>query len=277
MASAAMSRSNISDLDTSVPHPARRYNYWLGGKDNFAADRISGDEIAAIWPPIRTAVWENRKFLRRAVTYAARERGIRQFLDIGTGLPTAENTHEVAQRIDPTCRIVYVDNDPHVLVHARALLTSTPEGKTAYVDADVRDPERILQDGDLKDTIDLRQPVALMLVALLHFLPDSDNPYAVVDAYKNALAPDSLLVLSHGSYDLMETEPAEILRSRGYSGADFYGRTRKEVEDFFDGMEIVGSGKEPSLVSEWNRNPEVDGEAPDPKEVSFWGGVGLKT
>jgi hypothetical protein len=146
-------------LDTSVAHTARRYNYWLDGKDNFAADRQSGDQIAAAFPDIVTAVQENRRFLRRVVTYLAAECGIRQFLDIGTGLPTADNTHEVAQRVAPQARIVYVDNDPLVLVHARALLTSHPDGVTAYIDADLRRPDDILSAPELHAILDLTQPV----------------------------------------------------------------------------------------------------------------------
>ena len=179
-------------IDTTVPHPARRYNYWLGGKDNFQADRESGDAMAAAFPTIRTSALENRRFLQRAVGYLAREAGIRQFLDIGTGIPTANNTHEVAQAVAPESRVVYVDNDPIVLAHARALLTSSPEGATAYIDADLRDPEKILAHPELQRTIDLSQPVGLMLVAVLHFVPDGDDPYALVRRLLDALPAGQL-------------------------------------------------------------------------------------
>ncbi|GAA2553953.1 hypothetical protein GCM10010435_25450 [Winogradskya consettensis] len=177
----------MESIDTSTAHPARRYNYWLGGKDNFAADRASGDAIAAAFPTTRMAVIENRQFLSRAVTHLTRDAGIRQFLDIGTGLPSADNTHEVAQAIAPDARIVYVDNDPLVLTHARALLTGTPAGATAYLHADLREPERILADPQLAEVLDLTQPVALMLVAVLHFVAESDDPYAKVAHLLDAL------------------------------------------------------------------------------------------
>src|SRR5258705_6448220 len=151
-------------IDTKSPHPARRYNYWLGGKDHFAADRESGDAIAALFPTVRLAALENRNFMRRAVTFLSREAGVRQFLDIGTGIPAPNNTHEVAQALAPESRVVYVDNDPIVLSHARALLNSTPEGATAYIEADLRDHERILSDPYLRKTLDFSDPVALLLV-----------------------------------------------------------------------------------------------------------------
>src|SRR5262249_22451014 len=154
----------------------RRYDYWLGGKDNFAADRESGDRIIAAFPTARVAALENRRFMRRAVAHLSREAGIRQFLDVGTGIPTSPNTHEIAQGIAPGARVVYVDNDPIVLAHARALLTSSREGATTYIDADLHRPDEILAHPDLLRTLDLSQPAALMLVAVLHFIPDADDP-----------------------------------------------------------------------------------------------------
>src|ERR671934_16399 len=162
----------MSKIDTSVAHSARIWNYWLGGKDHYPVDRKVGDQISGMFPDIVRLARADRAFLGRAVRYLVGEAGIRQFLDIGTGLPTADNTHEVAQRITPDARIVYVDNDPLVLVHARALLTSTPQGRTAYIDADLRDPDGILRHPDLLETLDLSAPVALMLVAILHFIGD---------------------------------------------------------------------------------------------------------
>ena len=272
-------------IDTTVPHPARRYDYWLGGKDNFAIDRESGDAIEARWPDIVVAVRQNRAFLQRAVRYAA-ARGIRQWLDIGTGLPTADNTHEVAQSIDPTCRIVYVDNDPLVMVHARALLTSAREGATSYVGADLREPEKILKSPELTATLDLRKPVSLNLVAILHFLHDDDQAYSVVETLKDALAAGSLLVLSHGSYDKMPRRNVKALTTGNYPGqGDFRARTKREVSKFFAGFELVAPnprkpGKDlvqpkMGMVSTWGLGPQ-DGRAPAASRVSTWGAVARK-
>ena len=251
-------------IDTSVPHPARRYDYWLGGKDNFAADRESGDAIAAKFPAIRIAVVENRRFLRRAVTFLAQEAGVRQFLDIGTGLPTASNTHEVAQSLAPTSRIVYVDNDPLVLVHARALLTSSREGATTYVDADLRDPDKILNSPELARTLDFSEPVALMLLAILHFIPEEDDPYAVVARLIGALPSGSYLVASHATSDYLPPElVADIAAGRHGEGRL---RTKAEFTRFFDGLEPVEPGVVP--VAEWR----ADGE-PQPRPTAAQTGM----
>jgi hypothetical protein len=172
--------SAFERIDVTTAHPARRYNYWLGGKDHFAADRASGDAIEAVLPSIRLMAIENRMSLRRAVRYVARQ-GIRQYLDIGTGIPAPGNTHEIAQGVDPTARTVYVDNDPIVLAHARALLTSAPQGTNAYLDADLREPCSILEHPDLKATLDFSEPITLMLVAVLHFIRDDEDPRGIVD------------------------------------------------------------------------------------------------
>jgi hypothetical protein len=198
-------------FDTTVAHPARRYDYWLGGKDNFAADRASGDAIEQLFPSIRVAAVENRGFLRRVVHELVKDEGVRQFLDIGTGLPTADNTHDVAQRLAPDSRIVYVDNDPLVLAHARALLTSDPAGRVAYLHADLRTPPQILTDPDLAGTFDLDRPVALLLMAVLHFLSDTDQPHTGVRTLLDALPAGSFLVISHASYDLLPADTAEAL------------------------------------------------------------------
>jgi hypothetical protein len=204
------------DFDTGVAHPARRYDYWLGGKDNFAADRASGDAVEAQFPTIRVSVRENRWFLHRAVAFAARHERLRQFLDIGTGIPTSPNTHQIAQQADPAARIAYADNDPIVLAHARALLTGTPEGRTVYLDADLREPGEILRHPELLRTIDLSQPVALMLVAVLHFLGDDENPRAVVDTLVDALVPGSLVIASHATLEHLPADQAEaIIRADG--------------------------------------------------------------
>jgi hypothetical protein len=227
-----------SRIDTSVPHPARRYNYWLGGKDNFAADRASGDAVAAAFPNIRLAAMENRGFLRRAVTMLTEGAGIRQFLDIGTGLPSADNTHEVAQRIAPDAKVVYVDNDPLVMVHARALLTSASDvGVTDYVEVDVREPDTILREAER--TLDLKQPVALMLIAVLHFVPEEDDPYGVVARLVDALAPGSYLAMSHATAEFLD---AKMLAGFAKSPATPSFRSREQFARFFDGLELLAPG-----------------------------------
>jgi hypothetical protein len=261
-------------IDTSVSHPARRYNYWLGGKDNFAADRASGDEIARAFPTVRVAAVENRKFLRRAVSYLTGEAGIRQFLDIGTGLPTANNTHEVAQAIAPESRVVYVDNDPMVMAHARALLTSTPEGRTAYLEDDVRSPETILSRAELHNTIDLTEPVALMLVAVLHFVPGDGAATPLVRRLLAALAPGSYLAVSHLTTDFAPPEEIHRYTTMRASGKlDLWTRTESEFRTFFDGLELVPPGVVAS--SDW-RSEDEPGERPKPADVAFLSAVGRK-
>ncbi len=260
-------------MDTSTAHPARRYNYWLGGKDNFAADRQSGDAIAAIFPSVRTAAVENRRFLQRAVTYLAAERGVRQFLDIGTGLPAEENTHDVAQRVDPRGRVVYVDNDPLVLVHARALLTGEPEGRTAYLEGDLREPQQILTSAEVAGTLDLNQPIALLLVAVLHFVPDDEQAYASVAALLDALAPGSYLVLSHATADLLlPATAATFANSPAAAGSGVTGRSRSQVAAFFAPFDLVEPGL--TVVSQWRRG--TDDNPPAPDQVSMWGGIARK-
>ena len=254
-------------IDASVAHPARRYDYWLGGKDNFAADRESGDAIAAQFPAIRTAVVENRRFLRRAVAYLA-EAGVRQFLDIGTGLPTADNTHEVAQRIAPESRVVYVDNDPLVLVHARALLTGNAQGATAYVDADLRDPDRILTDSALLSTLDFSQPIALMLIAVLHFVPEENDPYAVVRKLASALPPGSYVAISHATSDYLPPAVVADLNSGKHGQGRL--RTRAEFTQFFDGLELIEPGVVP--LSEWRDDTETR-QRPAAEETAMYAAV----
>ncbi len=242
-------------IDTAVAHPARRYNYWLGGKDHFAADRTSGDEMAAVFPTIRETAIENRRFLQRATRFLTGECGIRQFLDIGTGLPTADNTHEVAQRIAPDSRVVYVDNDPMVMVHARALLTSTAEGRTAYLEDDIRQPKSILTSADLHETLDLNRPVGLMLVAVLHFVPGEGAALPIVRTLLEALPSGSYLVASHATYDLPPPEVVERWKLLVEAGkVDIYSRPREEFAALFDGLELVEPGVVP--VSEWRAGTE---------------------
>jgi hypothetical protein len=267
-------RNGTDRIDTSVPHPARRYNHWLGGKDNFQVDRDSADAIAAAFPHLPGAARENRGFLRRAVRTLTAEAGVRQFLDIGTGLPTADNTHEVAQAIAPQSRIVYVDNDPLVLSHARALLTSTAEGATAYIDADLREPGKILDDPAVRDTLDRTRPVALMLVAILHFVPDRDRPYAIVRQLVDALPPGSYVVLSHATFDSLDAETVARLNAVNEgSNPPFCPRSREEVARFFDGLELL----EPGIVSvaDWRAQDEPR-PRPAPAEVAWYGAVARK-
>ncbi|GAA2468866.1 SAM-dependent methyltransferase [Winogradskya humida] len=260
-------------IDTTVAHPARRYNYFLGGKDNFAADRASADEIERVLPTIRVGVRANRDLLRRATAYLAGEAGIRQFLDIGTGLPTADNTHEVAQRHAPDSRIVYVDNDPLVLTHARALLTSSPQGRTAYLAADLTDPAAILTHPGLSATLDLTQPVALMLVAVLHFIPGRGAAQPIVQHLLDALPAGSYLVATHATQDFMP--PAQALayqRMLDEGRSDVWTRDRAEFTALFEGLDLVAPGITPP--SEWR--PAVHMGIPPREDVAVWSGVGRK-
>jgi len=234
-------------FDTTVAHPARRYNYWLGGKDHFAADRASGDAIEAAMPSIRLMAVENRMFLGRAVDYLARQ-GISQFLDIGTGIPAPGNTHEVAQAIQPATRTVYVDNDPIVLTHSRALLTSGPQGAIAYLDADLREPDAILAHPDLHATLDFSRPVALLLVAVLHFIREDEDPQGIIDKFVGALPSGSYVVVSHSTWEYQSPEAIEQLTANNRDGR-FVPRTGKRLGELLHGLEFV----EPGLVSvsEW--------------------------
>ena len=261
------------EIDTSRPDPARIYDYVLGGKDHFAADREVADRVLARVPAVRTAARENRAFLGRAVRYLAAERRVRQFLDIGTGLPAADNVHEVAQRAAPESRVVYVDRDPMVIAHVRALLTSRPEGRTGYVQADLRDPEAILGDPATRETIDFTQPVALILAAVLHHVQDEDSPGKIVAALVDSLPPGSFLVASHvtGEHNRAGWTAVE----RDYQAAGMPIRLR-DSDEFarlaFAGLEMVPPGV--VLVSEWR--PGSDAPRPGPAEVSVYGGAACK-
>jgi len=258
----------FAQFDTGVAHSARVYDYWLGGKDNFAADRETAEQVIAVRPRIRADVRANRAFLGRAVRYLTAEAGIRQFLDIGTGLPSADNTHEVAQSVAPECRVVYADNDPIVLAHARALLTSTPEGVTAYADADLRDTVRVLEEA--RKTLDLDQPAAVMLVAILHHIPDADDPYGLVARIIDAMAPGSYLVLSHPAKDIDSEAVAEV--ARRYNARVPAGQQRRsldEVSRFFAGLELL----QPGVVQTTQWRPAIQGSA---APVPMWAGVARK-
>jgi hypothetical protein len=249
------------------------YDYYLGGKDNFAIDRETAERGLQIRPNVRTAARENRKFLARAVRYLAAEAGIRQFLDIGTGLPSANNTHEVAQRIAPDSRVVYADNDPLVLAHARALLNSAPQGRTAYIQADLREPEKILASPAVSEVLDLSQPVALMLVAILHFIADEEDPGAILATLLGALAPGSYLVASSASPEDDPVGIREMERIYREGGMTLQARTSDEFARLaFSGLELVPPGV--VLVSEWR--PDAIGPRPQPADVSVYGAVARK-
>jgi trans-aconitate methyltransferase len=258
----------MPDFDTSVPHIARVYDYWLGGKDNFAADREAAELALQAYPQLAEAVQSNRAFLARAVRYLTL-RSIRQFLDIGTGIPAANNTHQVAQREAVDSRIVYVDNDPIVLLHARALLKSTPQGACDYLQADLRDPDAIL--AQAARTLDFGQPVALMLLAILQFIADSEDPYALVSRLVAALPPGSYLVVSHPTDDFNPNRQGESIQRYNERVADQATlRGHDETARFFDGLELVEPGV--VAVAKWRPDSDLDAARPS----SMWCGVARK-
>jgi hypothetical protein len=257
-------------FDTSVAHQARIYDYLLGGKDNYAADRAAAEELIKIWPEMTFTARANRAFLGRAVRYLTGEAGIRQFLDIGTGIPTAGNTHQVAQKIAPESRVVYVDYDPVVLAHARALLISSEAGATDYIDADLRDTGTIL--AQAAKLLDFTRPVAITLLAILNAIPDSDGPYAIVARLMDAVPSGSYLAISHGASDLLGQETLNGLTDvadRRMQQKVIY-RTHDQVARFFEGTDVV----EPGLVriEEWRPEPGTGQTG----KSSGWCAVGRK-
>jgi hypothetical protein len=256
-------------LDTSVASIARIYDYWLGGKDNFAVDREAAEAMIQNYPDIVTGVRKNRAFLGRAVHYLAAEAGIRQFLDIGTGLPSSNNTHEVAQQAAPESRIVYVDNDPIVLSHAQALLASTREGACAYVDADLRDVATILKEAAA--TLDFTQPVAVSLIMILQFIPDEDDPWQVVRALMDAVPPGSSLTVAHPASDVdLGLGPAFRQLNTRMGPTQVKARSHEQVTRFFDGLDLI----DPGLVQldRWRPGPGADTTRP----LAAYGGVARK-
>jgi SAM-dependent methyltransferase len=259
---------NLAGIDATVPHSARVWNYWLGGKDNFAADRAAGDAFVETFPGIVDVARASRNFLVRAVRMLAAEEGIRQFLDVGSGLPTAENTHEVAQAVVPNSRVVYVDNDPIVLIHARALLTGGEDGVTAYVEADLTSPRDVLSGATA--TLDLGQPVAVILNGVMGHVGDTAQAAAIVRELMSALVPGSYLVLSDGTA-AVDDAGSRAQDDYNASGAEAYHlRTPAEIAGFFSGLEIL----EPGVVSlnEWRPLP---GQEPGP-QLDNYGGVARK-
>jgi hypothetical protein len=263
------------EIDTTVAHPARLYNYLLGGSVNFEADRAFAGALADAFPTAKTAAVENRRFLDRVVTYLVKEAGIRQFLDIGTGIPATGNVHDVAQAIDPGARVAYIDNDPIVLAHARQLLKSTPSGATAYLHADLRDPEAILAHPELHVTLDLTQPVALLLIAVLHFVEDAHDPHGRVATLSAALPAGSHLAISHASSDLMSPETktkvtAVSTQERDQLRDALHPRDKATVARFFDGMELIEPGIVP--ITDWH-NDIPPNERPPATDAGIYGAV----
>jgi SAM-dependent methyltransferase len=258
-------------FDPQTPSTARMYDYYLGGKDNYPADREAAEEVMARMPPgtIRTAAWQNRMFLGRAVRYLA-ERGVRQFLDIGTGLPTMGNVHEVAQAVAPDCRVVYVDHDPVVLAHGRDMLDSV--SGAAIIGYDLRQPEAIVADHELRDLLDLSQPVALLLVAVLHFIKDAEDPGGIIARLMGALAPGSYLVISHATADSFH-ELDDAIQAYSNASSTMHNRTRAQVEALFTGLDLV----EPGVVwlPQWHPDPGT-GLAGDPGRSLCWCGAARK-
>ena len=228
-------------FDPSIPSPARVWNYWVGGKDNFAADRAVAERVLDVLPEVAVIARMTRGFLVQTVESLAQEHGIRQFLDIGSGLPTADNTHQAAQRVAPDSRVVYVDNDPAVIRHAEVLLKSTPEGRCDYIEADLHDPEAIVEAA--ARTLDFTKPVAVLLFQVLHFIPDADDPHDLVARVMAATAPGSYLVIVHGPSDVGEEVGSQIQpRYNQMMGPQLRLRSRDEVARFFDGLELLGDG-----------------------------------
>jgi len=263
-------REKPAEIDTTVAHPARVYDYWLGGKDNFAADREAAERVLAVAPGLRFRVRANRAFLARSVRFLATECDVRQFLDIGTGIPTGNNTHEVAQAAAPSSRIVYVDNDPIVLAHARALLTSTPEGATAYLEADLREPDIILDAA--RKTLEFDRPIALMLLGILHLIQDSEEPYQIVSHLMNALPSGSYLVVSHPASDINANQSEVQKRYNERVATPQTLRSHAQVCRFFDGLQLVPPGV--VYVHTWRADPD---DEPPTELTSAHGGMARKS
>ncbi|WKX71018.1 SAM-dependent methyltransferase [Streptomyces sp. XD-27] len=262
------------EIDTSRPHSARMYDYYLGGKTHYEIDAQAAESVMAAWPGVQQWARTNRAFMHRATRWLAAEAGIRQFLDLGTGIPTEPNLHQIAQGVVPDARIVYVDHDPIVLTYADALLNSTPEGRTVFLRADVAQPESILDSAVLRDTLDLTEPVGLSLNALMHFFPDEANPYGIVQHLLDALAPGSYLALSHGVPDPDSQVRDTVTELYRRSGMTVVGRTKNQVARFFDGLELIEPGVE--MAHRWRPAPDTDPAELARTKVSLYVGVARK-
>jgi SAM-dependent methyltransferase len=256
------------DLGIDRAHGARIYDYILGGKDHYAIDRAAGDASLRLWPALRVHMLENRSFMHRVARYLA-EQGVRQFLDIGTGIPTSPNLHEVVQAVVPDARVVYVDNDPTVLAHARARMAGSPQGRTAYVCADMREPDALLATSQVRDTLDLAEPVGLTLIAVLHFVTEDHLAHKVVRHLVDALAPGSFLAASIATDDFAPIPLAGVQRVYEAYGETLRWRTKAQVEELFEGLDLV----EPGIVQihKWRPGPAA---APIPdSDVAMYGAV----
>lgn len=265
----------VPGFDSTVSQPARRYNYLLGGKDNFQADREAAEALIKAYPGARTAAVENRRFMERAVRFLAGECGIRQFLDIGAALPVEPNVHEIAQKIDPSCRVVYVDNDPLVGVHGRALFTSTPQGRTVFVEGDLRSPDSFLNAEQTRDVLDFSQPIGVLIVAVLHFVREDEQPYRAVHDVMRRVPIGSYLAVTHGTIDPI---PADLLPRvqaliEDPANGALVPRTRAQVEAFAAGLELV----EPGVVATSLWRPKPGSSPPTPAEVATDALVARKT
>ncbi|MHB9863915.1 SAM-dependent methyltransferase [Streptomyces sp. YIM S03343] len=272
-----MSSTNAArDIDTSRPHSARMYDYFLGGKDHFEVDAKAAATVAETFPAVFLGARENRAFMHRATRVLAQEHGIRQWLDIGTGIPTEPNLHQVAQSVAPEVRVVYADNDPLVLKYAERLMRSTPQGRTMYIEADVNDPEALLETPELAEVLDLDRPVALSLNALMHFVTDAQDPYGIVGRLLAALPSGSALALSHGTAEFDPPTWHKITGIYTDAGTPVQLRTADEVARFFDGLDLLDPGV--TLGHRWRPDAETEVRAKDltDAEVSVWTGVGIK-
>ncbi|MBA6435826.1 MULTISPECIES: SAM-dependent methyltransferase [Streptomyces] len=261
-------------IDTTKPHPARMYDFYLNGKDHYEVDAEAAGRVLEVYPTVRLNATVNRAFIHRATRWLSREAGVRQFLDIGTGIPTEPNLHQVAQSVAPEARVVYTDYDPIVLAYAQALLVGTPEGRTAYVQSDVRDPQRIMSAPELHETLDLDQPVAISVNALFHFIPDEDKPYEIIRELMAPLVPGSYLMLTHSTHDFSEETWRNVIRVYKESGISFTTRSQSEVGAFFDGLELIDPGV--SEPHHWNPDPEDRPESIRSADINMWAGVARK-
>ena len=257
-------------ININVPHSARIYDYWLGGKDNFAVDRAVGEAMIQAIPGMRYMAGENRKFVHRAARDLVAKEGIRQFLDVGTGIPTRPNLHEIAQQVAPETRVVYVDNDPIVLVHARALMISTPEGRSEYISADLRDPESILNDPMLRQTLDFTKPIGFTLIAILMLLADEDDPWSKVAAIRDAMPSGSCLGITHPTADFAPEQVGGAVAAATGAGMTLVPRTKVQVQRFFGDWELLEPGLVP--VSAWRPDEPVE----NAEAAYYWAGVARK-
>ncbi|WP_327398966.1 SAM-dependent methyltransferase [Streptomyces sp. NBC_01288] len=266
------------DIDTSRPHSARMYDYYLGGKDHFEVDKQAAEAVSNVFTGVFVAARENRGFMHRATRVLAREHGIRQWLDIGTGIPTEPNLHQVAQSVVPEARVVYADNDPLVLKYAERLMRSTRQGRTAYVQADVNDPETLLNSPEVAEILDFDKPIALSLNALLHFVTDDQDPYGLVDRLLSVLPSGSALAISHVTPDFDPGPWAKVVAIYEEAGTPVKVRSRDEVARFFTGLDLL----DPGIAVGWRWRPDPvteewsEDEAPTDAKVSLWTGVGIK-